>query len=210
MRLILLALVLLAGGGTWDDATGDAPGGADITHVTAAAVGGSLQLTIQTADAASWQNTAAIVLADADGVPYLLTLHSLHDLFTVDRTDTQQSIPTTGSATLSGATLTMVVPLVELGNPKSISFVVETRGPGNGDNAPDAGRWTMTTAAVLRFAPAQPVHGRAFAVTGAKRCAAKLRGKPLAGTCRWKLPSNARGAALTVVADGKAYRFRIR
>jgi hypothetical protein len=207
MRLILLLLALVSGGGAWNDPSGDAPGGADITRVTASAAAGSLTLTIQTSDAASWENTAAIVLADADGVPYMLTFHSLHDLFTVDRTDTQQSVKTTGTATLAGAVLTIVVPLAELGSPKTISFLAETRGPSAGD---DAGRWTVSTAAPPRFAPAKPVHGRLFSVSGAASCSAKLRGKTLPGSCRWKVPAGARGATLTVVAGGHAYRFRVR
>ena len=54
------------------------------------------------------------------------------------------------------------------------------------------------------------MHGRAFAVTGATTCKATLRGKRLAGACRWAIPPEARGATLVVVANGRTYRFRVR
>ena len=118
--------------------------------------------------------------------------------------------PSRAAFSLNGSTLTLSVPLAELESPVQIGLAVETRGTTGGDNAPDIGRWHLSTAAPVRFTPAQPVHGRVFTVSGAARCKAKLRGRPLPGSCRWKIPANARGASLVVVADARTYRFRVR
>jgi hypothetical protein len=225
MRHISLFAVLLSfaagnSSGTWNDTPGDAGGAPDITQVSATTADGTLSFTIRTASASDWEGAVAFVLldtvpgaGDANGTDQQLTLHSLHDLITHERWNGQGwelVSPSQAAFSLSGSTLTLSVPLAELGSPVQIGLVVETRGTAGGDNAPDVGRWHISTAAPVRFTPAQPVHGRVFSASGAAKCKAKLRGRPLAGTCRWKIPANARGASLVVVADGRTYRFRVR
>jgi hypothetical protein len=222
MRLISLvvAAALLSAPGAWTDPTGDAQGGPDVTQVAASVAGGTVTFTVHTSNAASWDGAVAFILIDSvagagdgNGADDELTLHSLHDKVTHERWNgnTWELVsPSNASFSLVGPTLTMRVPLSELGDPSQLGFVVETRGPTGGDNAPDSGQWRLSTAAPPRFAPPLPVHGRVFAVVGGVSCKAKLRGRTLPGSCRWKIPASARGARLVVLVAGRTYSFRVR
>jgi hypothetical protein len=212
MRRICIVMSLLlvpaatAGTSAWTDRAGDAADGPDIVRVGASTSGGRVTFTVVTSSATDWEGAVAFVkIGDAD----TLTLHSNHDLVTHEHGDVPVGA-TQAAFSLTGSTLVLSVPLAEIGDPKQISFVVQTRGATGGDDAPDSGTWQLSTAASVRFAPAQPVHGRVFAVVGATTCRAKLAGKALSQGCRWRLPAKARGAQLTVVANGRTYRFRVR
>lgn len=224
-RIALLTLSLLvvpaaqAANGSWADPGGDAGGGPDVTQVRAATAAGVATFTIVTTAAAGWENAVAFIRidaqpgGDANFVDDTLTLHSNHDLITHEHWDGSTwgiVSPSQATFTLAGATLTMSVPLAELGSPAHFAFSVQTAGPSGGDTAPSTGNWLFEAAPALRFTPAQPVHGRAFAVTGATSCKATLRGKRLPGACRWAIPAKARGATLVVVANARTYRFRVR
>ncbi len=206
-RIALAALTAVAGTGTFADPPGDAGGAPDITRVTAVAVtGGRATFTIVTTDASSWEAAVAFVHI---GSTDTLTLHSSHDLVTHERDNA--ALPTTAATfSLNGATLTMSVPLAELGDPKTLAFSVETAGQTGEDVAPDAGVWTIAVAAAVRFVPTQPVHAKPFSVSGAKACTATLAGRRLPGRCRWTIPPAARGRVLVVSVDGRPYRFRVR
>src|SRR4051812_29420722 len=188
-----------AGEAGWSDPIGDAAGAPDVTQVAATSDGRRVTFRIRTASAADWDGAVAFILldsragGDADGTDDELTLHSLHDQVTHERwngTAWELVSPSQASFSLEGATLTMSVPLSGLGKPSQIGFAVQTRSSTGGDDAPDVGQWRFRT--TVQFTPAQPVHGRLFAVTGASGCRAKLRGKTLHGVCRWKIPANAR------------------
>lgn len=216
---VVLAPAAQALTGSWPDPAGDAGGAPDVTRVDASTAGGRATFTIVTTSASAWENAVAFVHldtapgGDAGFVDDTLTLHSNHDLITHEHWDgTAWSVVSPSQATFSlvGSTLTMSVPLAELGTPAHVAFSIETAGPTGRDVAPDSGTWLLEAATAPRFAPAQPVHGRAFAVNGATACKATLRGKRLAGACRWRIPPDARGGALVVVANGRTYRFRVR
>jgi hypothetical protein len=224
-RIVLLALSLLvvpaaqAANVSWADPAGDAGGGPDVTQVRAATAGGVATFTILTTSAASWENSVAFIRIDAQPggdakfVDDTLTLHSNHDLITHEHWDGSTwgiVAPSQVTFTLAGSTLTVSLPLAELGSPAHFAFSVQTAGPSGGDAAPNSGSWLLETAPAPRFVPAQPVHGRAFSVTGATTCKATLGGKRLPGICRWAIPAKARGATLVVGADGRTYRFRVR
>src|SRR5579864_763604 len=184
---MFVSVALLAAPGTWVDPTGDAQGGPDVTQVAASVAGGTVTFTVHTSKAASWDGAVAFILIDSvasagdgNGADDELTLHSLHDKVTHERWNgnTWELVtPSNASFSLAGPTLTMRVPLSELGNPSQLGFVVETRGPNGGDNAPDSAQWRFSTAAPPRFMPRLPVHGRVFAVGGGVNCKATLRGK---------------------------------
>lgn len=213
----LIAVLGVTGTSSWNDPSGDAPGAPDITQVAVSATGSRASFIIRTSSAADWDGAVAFILLDTraggegNGTDEQLTLHSLHDQITHERwngTAWEIVSPSQASFSLDGSTLTMSVPLSELGNPSQIGFTVETRSSTGGDNAPDVGQWRFRTAP--QFTPAQPVHGRVFVVTGAVGCKAKLRGKTLPGACRWKIPADARGAQLILIVGGQTYRFRVR
>jgi hypothetical protein len=211
---VLLATTLLASAATWTDPPGDASGAPDVTAVEAARTAGALEFTVRTASAEAWPDAVAFIRLDTNaggderGFDFELTLHSEHDFATMERWTGAEWEPTDERPTfaLQGATLTMGVPLPAVGNPTSVRFAVQTRSFAGGD---DAGPWTYSTSTVS-FVPARPAHGRPFSATGASSCAAKLAGKRLRGACRWTIPASARGKQLTVVADAKTYRFRVR
>jgi hypothetical protein len=212
-RIILAALTLQlvpaapAGTSAFTDPPGDGNGAPDITRVTASAVpGGRATFTVVTADAGAWAGAVAFVHI---GTSDTLTLHSNHDLVTHER-GSGALATTAATFSLTGATLTMSVPLAELGNPKTLAFSVETAGETGRDVAPDAGTWTVAVGAAVRFVPAQPLRGMPFAVSGATVCAAALSGTRLPGRCRWTIPAAARGQMLVVRIDGRVYRFRVR
>jgi hypothetical protein len=210
----LLATTLLASAATWTDPPGDASGAPDVTAVQVARAAGALEFTVRTASADAWPDAVAFIPLDTKaggdehGFDFELTLHSEHDLATMERWTGTAWEPTDEqpSFALQGATLTMGIPLTAVGGPASVRFAVQTRSFAGGD---DAGPWTYSTRAVS-FAPERPVHGRAFSATGASSCTAKLAGKKLRGACRWTIPVSARGKQLMVVADAKTYRFRVR
>ena len=214
MRRILAAAlslqlvpVALAGTSTFTDPAGDAGGAPDITQVTASAVaGGNATFVIVAADAAAWPGAVAFVHI---GSTDTLTLHSNHDLVTHEHGSS--ALPTTAATfALVGTTLRMSVPLAELGNPRTLRFAVETASATGRDAAPDAGTWSVAVAAHVGFVPAQPVHGKPFAVVGAKSCTATLGGRRLPGGCRWAVPAAGRGRTLVVTFDGRLHRFRVR
>jgi hypothetical protein len=223
---LLTATAAFAASGSWTDPAGDAPGGPDVVRVQASLDGGRATFVVVTSNAAGWDGAVAFVLldtvpgaGDATGTDDELTLHSLHDHVTHERwsgTDWEIVEPTRATFSLSGSTLTIGVPLAELGDPASISFVVQTRGAAGGDDAPDTGTWKLSTAPPLaaRFTPAAPVHGKLFTVGGVASCVVKLGWKTLAGGCRPRIPAPARGKALTVAvrANGQSrtYRFTVR
>lgn len=145
--------------------------------------------------------------------------------------------------------LTITMAAADLGSPTAFNFaVVSFRGPDPNnpvtDQAPDSGVWTyqMTQPAPTppptptptptpspakvvsvgaSFAPAAPVHGKTFRVTGftvdlstgietkatGLKCTATLGGKHLAGTgtggCTFHLKATAKGKRLVVKVTGK-------
>ena len=233
MRRILSGLLVLlcptaafAANASWTDPAGDAAGGPDVTRVQASVDGVRATFVVATSSAAGWDGAVAFVkldttagAGDATGVDHELTLHSLHDRVTHERwsgTGWEVVEPSGATFTLSGSTLTIGVPLAELGDPATISFVVQTRGPAGGDDAPDTGTWKLATAPrlVARFTPAVPLHGKLFTVGGVASCVVKVGGTTLPGGCRPRIPASARGKALTVTvrANGqsRAYRFTVR
>jgi hypothetical protein len=204
---VLLAVLALAGS-TYTDPPGDAAGAPDVTSGSVRATETAVAFTAQTADAGAWQGAVAFLSIDLNGdgrtdVDY--TLHSLHDLVTRDTGS--GALPTVATATLSGATLTYVVPLAELGQAATIGFALRTAQSGS-DRAPDDGLWRVRIR--IAFAPARPVHGERFAVSGATRCTARLAGVLLRGRCSWLIPAGAKGKTLVVTADARVYRFSVR
>lgn len=138
---------------------------------------------------------------------------------------------------LAGGTLTIRVPLAELGKTTHFTFAVVTFAAAEAsDEAPTGSfapgtppRWDFSprvspqvTSLSARFKPAAPMHGKRFAVAsvrgalsdGTARAAtptrsATLAGKPLARGCAWVLPRTAKGKrlAVTVHASGVARRY---
>jgi len=211
MRFVLLFAMVAAvhAGATVADPVGDAGGSPDVTQLTASAAAGKLRVVVATADAAAWTDAAAFLSIDltGDGKPDVdYTLHSLHDLVTRDTATGPLS--TTATATLAGGTLTYVVPITELGTRLVVGLDVTTAGPVGGDRAPDAGLTHVRLAPT--FAPAQPVHGRRFAVAGGASCTARVGTLRLRGRCAWTIPATAKGKTLVVTVDAKTYRFRVR
>jgi hypothetical protein len=243
-RLALAGTVaLLAAGGassanqTFADPTGDASGAPDITTVAVHSDSTAVTLRIDTTSASAWSDAAAILAIDTDlspGPELTYVLHSLHDKFTLDRSSGEHVEHPAATASLSGAALTIAIPLSELGSSPRIGFRVSTPGPAGEDFAPDRSlpEWQFALVATVRsisaaFAPSRPVHGKVFAVTrvtallsdgttaaAAATCSAKLGRAPLAGACRWRIPATAAGRTLTVVVTArgtrKPYSFRVR
>jgi hypothetical protein len=244
VRIVGLASVVVvscagaASSASFRDPAGDAPGAPDVTDVSAAAADdGRLTFVVRTADAAAWDGAGMDVMVDADasyatghndGVDYLFTLRADRAL-DAGRWNGQEFAPygSTATGALTGAAVTITVPLAELGNTKQLTFAVLTFRGAAGDEAPDGSfapgtppRWEFVPAIAPRvvaltatFTPARPVHGRRFAVksvngklsTGGSRrlggasCVGRLAGKRLAGGCGWRIPSDARGRRLLVI-----------
>lgn len=154
----------------------------------------------------------------ARGMELSYVLHSEHDEFTLDRSGGESVQHPSATARLTGGTLTIRVPRAELeasGGP--VGFVVSTPGPAGRDRAPDTGEWRFSPDATVRrlvtsFAPAAPAHGKRFALrsvvavfsdgtsgTAPAACRASLDGVRLGASCRWRIPTGARGKKLAVV-----------
>jgi hypothetical protein len=212
MRLILLIALLAAAppSRTFTDPVGDANGAPDVTAVDIAADAATATFTVRTADAASWTNAAAIF--DLNGFSYVL--HSLHDQFTLDRPDGTHTASPAASAALAGATLTITVPLAEIGNPATVAFHLSTPSSRGEDEASGSFSPAATVSGLAAtFTPRAPVHGKAFAVARVRTLFSDgtTGSAPCTGTCRWKVPSG-RTFRVTVHAAGRArvYSFRVR
>jgi hypothetical protein len=237
------ALALVAAGSassanqTFADPTGDASGAPDVTTVAVHSDSSAVTFRIDTASASAWTNAAALLAIDTDqkpGAELTYVLHSLHDEFTLDTSRGEHVEHPAATASLSGAALTIAIPLSELGSSQRLGFRVSTPGPSGEDVAPDRSlpEWQFALAATVKsisatFAPSRPVHGKRFAVarvttvlsdgttgTAAAACSARLGRATLGGSCRWRIPANAAGKTLTVVVTArgvrKAYSFRVR
>jgi len=250
LAALLLALTVagVAAGSTpgpsFKDMLADSSGAPDISTVVVASDARGVTFVIRTADAGSWTNAAAILDIDADanpatgnaggaaGIELSYVLHSLHDKFTLDRSNGESTADPAATATLSGATLTIAVPFAELGPSDRIGFFIATPGPSGADRAPNAGEWQLSpnaavTAISPSFSPATPRRGHTFALTrvttrfsdgtsgtAVATCTARLGTVRLAAGCRWRLRANARGKKLTVVVRAaglaKMVRFTVR
>ena len=233
-------------GPTFVDPAGDAAGAPDVTAVLVTSGTTAVTFTIRTAHAGAWVDAAAILDLDADadsatgnaggrpGYELAYVLHSLHDSFTLDRSNGEHVERPAATASLSGATLTITVPLSELGNGPTIGFRISTPARTGEDVAPADSKpeWRFSPAATVRsiaatFTPAAPAHGRRFAVarvrtafsdgttgTAPAACTARLRRSPLGGSCRWRIPASASGKTLSIVVRAaglrRAYSFRVR
>jgi hypothetical protein len=256
MALVRLAAVLLiaassagANGVTriFPDSTGDSSGAPDITKVRVTAGASSVTFAVQATTASSWQDAAAILSIDTDADPATgdaggskgfelsYVLHSNHDEFTLDQSNGIHIRNPTATWTLSGPTLTIVVPFAELRAEDSVRFRVEALAAAGSDSAPDGpnAAWQFTptavpTALAATFLPGTPQHGKPFAVrrvaaafsdgtqgVATPTCVARLGVIQLRRSgCRWLLPANARGRPLTITlaAAGlkRTYRLRVR
>ena len=218
---LILALLAAAGSASanhiFADPVGDASGAPDVTSVAVTTSSTKVTFTIHTTSAEEWTNSAAILDINAGGTELMYVLHSLHDNFTLDKTG-EQGAHTDATANLSGATLTIVVPLAELGGAQRIGFRVSTPGPTGEDRAPDASLapWQYSLAPSISFTPAAPVHGKTFAahVPAGATCRATVGKTLLRGACRWRIPAGAAGKRLAVVVTSggakKTYSFRVR
>jgi hypothetical protein len=215
--------------------------------VTVSTSGGLLTFQIHTASAAAWPGASADLMVDSDanyatghndGVDYLFTFHS-DGRFDAGRWSGTSFDPygSKATGTLNGDTLTITVPLRELGNTRKLAFAVLTStATALGDQAPDGSfapstppRWifrpSIVTSIRAAFTPRLPVHGKAFALksttamfsdgtsrSASATCRALLGGQALTG-CRWKIPGRAKGRRLTVTirAAGlsRSYAFRV-
>jgi hypothetical protein len=247
---LLLALTIAGAaagatpGPSFKDTLSDASGAPDVSTVVVNSDAGGVTFVIRTVDAASWTNAAAILDIDADansatgnaggaaGTELSYVLHSLHDQFTLDRSNGESTAHPAATATLSGNTLTIAVPFAELGPSDRIGFFIKTPGPNGEDRAPGAGEWQLSPNASVAaispgFSPATPWHGRTFTLarlttrfsdgtsgTAGATCTAKLGAVRLAAGCRWRLRANAKGQKLTIVVRAagltKMVRFTVR
>lgn len=224
-----------AAGPVFVDPSGDARSGPDITRVGVTSDAAAVVFRIQTAQAASWQEAAAILALDtgpAQGVELTYVLHSQHDHFTLDRADGTHVDHPGATWQLVGPVLTIRVPRDELQAAGRVTFTVKTPAPDGGDTAPNTGAWSLIPGAAVAslsaaFAPRAPVHGRAFAVsalrvtfsdgttgTAAPSCRWRLGAAAPRTGCKLRLPASARGKALTLtltaVGASRVYRFRVR
>jgi hypothetical protein len=231
-------------GPSFTDRRNDASSAPDISTVVVSSDTRAVTFVIHTVDAGSWTNAAAILDIDADaspatgnaggtvGIELSYVLHSLHDAFTLDRSNGESIAHPAATASLTGDTLTITVPFAELGPSDRIGFFVKTPGPSGEDRAPNAGEWEISpnaavTAIAPSFSPATPKHGHTFALTRLKTlfsdgnsgtatatCTAKLGTARLAAGCRWRLRANAKGKRLTIVVRSagltKMVRFTVR
>lgn len=245
--LLAAALFLIGGSASgandasFADPAGDGNGGPDITNVTVSANdSGVLTFVVHSADPGAWNGWGADLLVDSDahystghgdGVDHVFSLKVDHT-FSAGRWD-GTAFPAYGSAatgSLDGGTLTITVPLSELGNTTKLAFaVVASTRNAVGDEAPDGSfapgtppRWQFSpqvaphvVSITARFAPRSPVHGRRFAVTrviaglstggtraaAASLCVARLSGTPLKGRCSWRIPFGGRGKRLIVTVS---------
>jgi hypothetical protein len=250
--LIGFILASFAGSQPFADPAGDSGTAPDVVQVVASSADtGLLTFAITASNAATWTNAGASLMVDSDanyatghndGVDYLFTLHRDHT-FEAGRWNGRDNFDPYGSAathTLNGATLTITVPVHELGNTQKLAFAVLTFDAGNtSDQAPDGSfapgtppRWQFSpqitprvVALTATFSSRSPRHGARFAVrrvtarlsTGDTRvmtasCTAKIGPTKLAGRCSWRIPDNARGQKLLVIvrAGAVSRAYRLR
>jgi hypothetical protein len=242
---LFATLAFAAPGPTYVDPAGDVTGAPDVKTVAVTADSANVTFTVRASG--SWTDAAAILRIDTDGDPStgnafsgtgfeaVYVLHSLHDLFTLERSNGVTIDDPGAGWNLNGSTLSITTPLSELAVAgPTIGFRVSTPAAGGEDEAPDSSlpEWQFSpgakiTSIAATFAPRSPRHGASFALTrvttrfsdgntgtAPPKCAAKLGRVKLRGSCRWHLPARARGKKLTVAvtAAGKhrSYSFRVR